>query len=94
MTQTITITGYIESAECTHCNRTLRHGIRVDDGGTVGAACLANKITARRRDYTGRTYRMATDTVIHVAKVVQRAPADRWYDYGVSESMLTFERAR
>ena len=92
MTNTVQITGYIESAECAHCGRELRHGIRIDDGSTVGAQCFAKKITAPRRHYSGKTFRLDAAAIIHIAKVMQRTPAHTWNQYGVNEASRTFQR--
>lgn len=92
MTTTIQITGYAPEAHCDHCGRALRHGVRIDDGRTVGATCLANKLTAPRK-HAGRAYRLAADAVVHMAKVVERVPAHLWGQYGVSDAGLTFNRA-
>lgn len=91
MTNLICITGYIENAECGHCGRVLRHGIRTE-AGTVGAQCFAQKITAPRKS-AGKSYRLDAAAVVHIAKVVQRANPANWGQYGVSETGRTFEVA-
>jgi hypothetical protein len=86
MTNFICITGYVESAECAHCNRTLRHGI-VTDAGIVGATCFARKLTAPRR-YNGKAYRLDAEGVIYLARRAHN-PAR----YSIPADALTFERA-
>lgn len=91
MTNLICITGYVEMVDCGHCGRSLRHGI-VTDCGTVGATCFAQKITAARK-HNGKAYRLDAASVVHIAKVVQRANPANWGSYGVSEASRTFEAA-
>ena len=92
MTNTLRISGYVAEAQCDHCGRALRHGIRIDDGRTVGATFLANKLSAPRT-HAGRPYRVTADTVVSAAKVVERVPAHLWAQYGVNEAAITFTRA-
>jgi hypothetical protein len=66
MSNLICITGYVEGAECAHCNRVLRHGV-VTDAGIVGAQCFARKLTAPRL-YNGKPDRVTADTVVYLAK--------------------------
>ena len=90
MARTIQISGYNSEVNCDHCGRALRHGIQIDDGRTVGATCLANKLTAPRR-HAGKTYRLAADAVVQMAKVVQRVPSHMWSQYGVNDAAITFD---
>lgn len=86
MANLICIIGYIESVDCGHCGRTLRHGI-VTDCGTVGATCFAKKITAPRK-HRGKTYRLDADAIISLAKRAHNPER-----YGIYSESLTFERA-
>jgi len=89
MANEIQIIGYVSEARCDHCGRALRHGIRIDDGRTVGASCLANVLTAPRR-HAGKAYRYAPATVVDLAKVAEFAPAHLWANYGFNTASATF----
>ena len=91
MTNLICITGYTNETDCMCCGQSLKHGV-VTDAGVFGGQCFARKITAPRR-YAGKAYRLTASAVVDMAKVVQRVPADRWSQYGVSKAARTFEAA-
>lgn len=94
MSDTITITGYEPGPEvyCDHCGRHLVHGIRIDDGRTVGATCLANKLTAKLV-YNGKGYRLPADKIVHMAKVVERVAPHARERYGINDRCITFPKA-
>lgn len=91
MAQMICITGYSPETDCMCCGRTLKHGV-VTDAGVFGGQCFARKITAPRR-YNGKAFRLDAASVVHIAKVVQRAPTQLWGQYGVTDESRTFEAA-
>ncbi len=95
MSNAITITGYSPGPDvfCDHCGRALKHGIRIDDGRTVGATCLTNKMSAPKTTRGGKSYRLPADAVVSAAKVVERAKPEHWDRYGVNEATITFPRA-
>lgn len=88
----VAISGYEQDGICEHCGRTLKHCIRISDGRIVGAACLDKQITKPRvRD--GKPFRFGAKHIVHMAKVVQFAPANRWSAYGVNQTSIEFECA-
>ena len=84
MTNAITVTGYYEGGECSHCARELRHCV-VTDHGVFGARCFGQQVTAPRM-YRGKAYRLSADAVISLAKMA-RDPAR----HGIGSAQLTFE---
>lgn len=92
MTRQVSIVGYATEVHCDHCGRALKHGVRIDDGRTVGATCLVNKLTVPRR-HMGKVYRYAAETVVHMAKVVERVQPGAWDRYGVNAESVEFELA-
>lgn len=70
MSDTLIITGYSEDEVCAHCNKTLRHGIRLDDGRIVGAQCF-NKVLTMPQTYAGKSFRVGADNIIRYAKIAQ-----------------------
>jgi hypothetical protein len=90
MTVQIVIVGYEQECNCEHCGRPLKHGIRISDGRVVGATCLDKKLT-KPKIYRGQKYRLGSERIIHIAKVVQFKNPSRWDDYGVAPSSPVFE---
>lgn len=86
MANLICITGYVENADCGHCNRPLRHGI-ITDAGIVGATCFARKLTAPKL-LRGKAYRPGADEVVYIARRAHN-PAR----YSLSDWHLNWERA-
>jgi hypothetical protein len=67
---TLVIVGYSEDDVCAHCNKTLRHGIRLDDGRVVGAQCF-NKVLTLPQTYGGKSYRVGAENIIRYAKIAE-----------------------
>lgn len=82
----IIVKGYTKGGECLHCGRELKHVI-CTSVGDFGAACFSNKVTMPRV-YQGKKYRLATDSMITLAKEA-RDPGRN----GISLWHLTFEAA-
>lgn len=84
------IIGYQLDSKCQHCNRNLKHGIRLSDGRVVGATCLDKKLT-KPKLYHGRTYRLGAELIINAAKVVEFKASSEWSRFGVSSKTIEFE---
>lgn len=89
---TFNITGYSQDEVCGHCGRNLKHGIAISDGRIVGATCL-DKLLSKPKVYLGKKYRLGSERIIHIAKVVQLKAPSLWDRYGVSPKSTEFEYA-
>lgn len=92
MKNSILIIGYEQEANCEHCGRALKHGIRISDGRIVGATCLDKKLTAPKT-YQGKKFRIGSEMIIRAAKVAQFKAPQTWERYGVNQNTMTFEAA-
>lgn len=81
---TLSIVGYEKDVNCQHCNKFLKHGIRLDNGQVVGAACFENQLTIEKV-YQGKKFKMGTQAIIKLAKIAEYvSPAEWSRRYGVS----------
>ena len=89
----IQIEGYEQNADCAHCGRVLKHGIRISTGEVVGAQCFDKVLTAPR-EYLGKKYRCGAPRIIELAKIAQfYTPASRQSRFNVDQNHLTFTAA-
>lgn len=79
-----TIQGYETECFCDHCGRSLKHGIILSDGRTVGATCLDKKLT-KPLEHNGKKYRLGSEYIIKCAKVIDKVAPQYWSTYGVSQ---------
>ena len=88
---TLTITGYDNDTVCECCGKSLVHGIRLDDGRTVGAQCF-NKVLTKPLTYSGKTYRLGAENIIKYAKAAQfYTPSEAGRRFGIYPYMLIFK---
>ena len=91
----IVISGYeldgTMTQRCDHCNKRLKHAIKLSDGRQVGAQCLNIKLT-KARVYDGKKYRHGQSFIIKAAKVVQFVTDEsKWVSYGVSREAIVYD---
>lgn len=86
----IQIIGYEKDCNCEHCGRSLKHGIRINDGRIVGAQCLDKSLT-KPKNYQGKNYRIGSELIIRAAKVVEFYSPAKWGSFGVTSQTITFE---
>ena len=87
----IQIEGYEQEAVCAHCNRNLKHGIKISNGTTVGASCFNNVLT-KPKVYFGKNYRVGSSKIVELAKIAEFYDVSaRLRQFGVSNTQLTFE---
>lgn len=87
---TLTIVGYEQNVNCQHCNKFLKHGIRLDDGRVVGATCFDNKLT-EQKEYFGKKYKIGANGIIRLAKIAEYVHPSKWsQQYGISTDNLTY----
>lgn len=89
--ETLVIVGYSEDDVCAHCNKTLRHGIRLADGRVVGAQCF-NKVLTLPQTYGGKSYRVGAEQIIRYAKIAEfHTVAEGEKRFGVGIYQRTFK---
>lgn len=90
---TLTIVGYETECACEHCGRALRHGIRLNDGRTVGAQCF-DRVLTKPRSYYGKAFRVGQENIVRYAKIAARFTTEQAeIRFGIGLSHRTFEAA-
>ena len=92
---TLSIIGYEQTAVCGHCNRKLKHGIKITSGTAgdiVGATCFA-KVLTKPLMYQGKPYRLDAENIIAKAKAMEFWTPQRRAIGGFHPHSMNFEAA-
>lgn len=88
----ICINGYDQPENCDHCGRWLKHGVRTNTHGTIGADCFVKLIKADKKRYSGNG-KPSTAWVRELALKVERRTPEALSRMGLGPHHFRFELA-